>query len=1137
MEGEPHPGSFPALVVSLFAATLILSAVGYGQLTNATLVGSVQDPGGAVLVGANVAVRNVGTNQIRTDVTNAEGLYRITDLPPGTYEVKAEKQGFKTTLASGIVLHVGQTSRVDMTMQVGTFEQKVEVSAATVLVNTEEAGITNIVEQKQVEELPLVRRNIYQLPVMEPGTQPTRILMPTYYNNSVYDLGFVSYGKNIRSSNFMLDGAPNNDNGLGGIPGIAPILDAVQEFQVSTNDFGREFGRNFGAVVNVATKSGTNQIHGSAWEFHRNAAVNASNFFDPGRPSALIQNEFGFTLGGPIRKDKMFWFMAYEGFRERRGVTRRVQVETPQLRAFVAAQDALAGAQSVAGYLFQHFPGPPTVPATEVSLGIQPANGPCGPNPCPDVGIGTGQAVNSTTTDQYDLRFDDFFHGGNDRLFVRWAGHYPRSTGVGELTTIGGLGRIIRGFRRPSDGSIGNLAVGYTHIFNPALVNDFRFGYMRNQASTDAFPSNAPDFFMNDLTLGFGSDFFIPINFTNNAFNFKDNVLVTSGKHGMKMGVEYNHDLESSTFDVASRGVYVFANLPGFVANSPLAYEVHIDPQANVSIINSPNRFRHFRRRDFAWFFQDDWKVRKNLTINAGLRWEYFGVITETNGKQAGLTLGSGATIQEQLIGATVGKLGQLYKPNYRNYGPLLGFAWDPKGNGRFSVRGGWAINYDRIHSDLLSEPARFTPPFGAFALAAPGLTNPSCSLPAYTPASVFQFPPSIPAGFTSGLNSNGFLDPSVGCVLAEVMAIDQKLRTPYVEQWNFTLQYELVNDWLLELSYAGNQGHRLSFTNDPNRVTAGAPPAVPCFVGGVPLGARPNCLLAEPLLSTLDYLSTTGLANYNSGSVQVKKRFTHGYLLQASYTFGKALDIQDDANAGDFIGSGTGYNGTQDAANPRGDYGRSSFDIRHRVTANGVWEIGKLPKQSALVRNLLGGWQINTIVSYESGRPFTVYNSVVDYNGDGGGAAQAPPTGNAYDRPNIGPTFGNSVGCRSPHDYVNGLFQSGANVPGTVFGFIMPTSGTDGNLGRNTFCGPNFKSVDFSLVRNFPAPFMGERGKIQFRVEAFNMFNRVNLYLPDSDLGALSLRAGLSSAFSTFGKSTQAYTPRELQFGLKLSW
>jgi carboxypeptidase family protein/TonB-dependent receptor-like protein len=1122
-----RPSKFPILLGFLLASILITAGTSYGQLMNATLVGSVQDSSGATLPGAPVTVRNLGTNQTRTDTTDADGFFRIPDLPPGTYEVRIEKTGFKTSLTSKVTLHVGETSRIQVTLQVGTLQETVEVSNRPLLVNTEEAGVTNIVEQEQVEELPLVRRNIFQLPVLEPGTAPTRILMPTYYNVSVYDMGFVSYGKNIRSANFMLDGSPNNDNGLGGIPAVAPILDAVQEFQVSTSDFAREFGRNFGADINVATKSGTNSIHGSAWEFHRNAGVNARNFFDAQTPSALIHNQFGFVLGGPLRKDKTFWFLGYEGFREKRGTTRDVQVETPELRAFVAAN--FPG--TVAANLFQNFPGPATIlPGTGVNLGgtIQP----CTPNSCPpDLGVGVGQAINRTSTDQYIVRLD---HNVtiNDKLFVRWLGDYPRSSGAGELTTIGGLGRIMRGFRRPSDGFIGNLAAGYTHLFGQNVVNDFRFGYMYNQAKTSAFPANVPNFFMLDLTLGFGSDFFIPINFTNNAFNFKDTVLLTRGRHGMKMGVEYNHDLEASTFDVAARGVFVFSGLAGLVSDSPFGYLTQFDPLTGKSIVGSPNDQRHFRRRDFAWFYQDDWKLRKNLTVNAGIRWEYFGVLQETDGKQAGLILGPGSTIQEQLAGATLGKLNQMYQPNYRNFGPLLGIAWDPTGKGKFSVRGAWAINYDRIHNDLLSEPARFTPPYGALVLAAPPLTN--CAMPTYTVANVFQFPPVLPPAvngvvYGGGLNANGMLDPTLpnGCTFGEVQAIDQHLRTPYVEQWNATLQYELANNWLIELSYAGNQGHRLSFTNDPNRITGALPTGDPKCI--IPI-LRPNCLLAEPFLGTLDYLSTTGFSNYNGGSIQLKKQFSHGYLLQASYTYGKVLNLQDDANAGDFIGSGTAYNGTQDAAKPRLDYGRSSFDIRHRITANGVWEIGKFSKSGALVRNLLGDWQINALFSYEAGRPFTVSNSVVDYNGDGGGAAQAPPTGNAYDRPDV-TALGNSVGCKSPHAYVAGLFQP--------LDFKAPAMNTDGNLGRNTFCGPNYTAVDFSLVRNIHAKFLGEQGRIQFRAEAFNLFNRVNLYLPDSDLGLNGLRqsGGLSTAFSTFGKSTQAYPPRELQFGIKFSW
>jgi hypothetical protein len=381
--------------------------------------------------------------------------------------------------------------------------------------------------------------------------------------------------------------------------------------------------------------------------------------------------------------------------------------------------------------------------------------------------------------------------------------------------------------------------------------------------------------------------------------------------------------------------------------------------------------------------------------------------------------------------------------------------------------------------------------------------------MPAYNVANVFTFPQQLPAGFGGGFDpATGYL----GCGFGGLQVIDRNLKTPYVEQWNLTVQYELINDWLLEFSYAGNQGHRLSFTNDPNRVTGG--------YQGSP-GARPN-----PFLGGVDYLSTSASSNYNGGSVQLKKQFSHGYLLQTSYTFGKVLNIQDDANAGDFIGSGTGYNGTMDASKTRLDYGRSSFDVRHRITANGVWEIPRLSKQSPVVQALVSGWQINAIFSYEAGRPFTVYNSVVDYNGDGGGAAQAPPTGNAYDRPDV-TALGNSVGCKSPHAYVNGLFQPSD--------FTQPSTPQDGNLGRNTFCGPNYKGMDFSLVRNFHAKLLGEQGRIQFRAEAFNALNRVNLYLPSGDLGFAELYP--NPVFSTFGKSTQAYSPRELQFGLKISW
>jgi len=1100
MISKLRPSNFPVLLGLVFVAILAATATSYGQLTNATLVGSVQDSSGGTLAGATVTARNLGTNQTRTDTTDTDGLFRIPDLPPGTYDVRVEKAGFKTSLTSQVTLHVGETTRIQVTLQVGTVQETVEVSDRPLLVNTEEAGITHVVEQKQVEELPLIKRNIYQLPVLEPGTAPARVQIPTYYNNSSYDLGFVTYGKRIRSTNFLLDGAPNSDNGLGGVPAIAPILDAVQEFQVSTSSLGREYGRNFGAVINVATKSGTNKIHGSAWEFHRNKAMNAGNFFDPVDPvtgekhaSALIQNQFGGTLGGPIRKDKTFWFLAYEGFRERRGVTRKVQVESPELRAWVAANLP----NSVANYLFQNFPAPALVPGAPVfSQNIQFDGS-------PDYGTAVGQKTNSTTTDQYMLRLDNLFRGGNDRLFVRWSGHYPRTTGVGELTTIGGLGRMLRGFSRPLDGFIGSLAVGETHLFGNNILNDFRFGWLRNRAFTDGAPNNVPQFLLDDFTLGFGADFFLPINMLDNQVDFRDTVIINRGRHALKFGGQFSKEFEHGAFDALGRGMYEFASLSDFVNDLPYLQAQQLDPTTGQSIVNNPNEYRNFRRTDFSWFVQDDWKVRKNLTINLGLRHEIFGVIHEADGKQGGIILGAGATLLDKFINIpTFGKLPEMYKPYYKNFAPSIGMAWDPFGNGKLSVRGGFSMNFDRMHNDLLSEPARFSPPYSAFAVAIPpfGL---GADIP-YTVADVIQYPPTPNPGCAGGFDPVGLVG-SGFCILFPYL-IDPNLKTPYVEEWSLNIQYQLAPDWLVEVGYAGNEGHRLAFTNNPNRVAGG--------YQGIPYN------LPDPFLAWVSYLSTDTNSNFHGATFQLKKHFSHGYLLQASYTYGKSMDIQDDAFAGDFANAGTGYFGTLDANNRHLDYGRSSFDMRHRITLNAVWNIGKMSNRSTAVRALLGDWQLNAIFSYESGRPFTVYNDAfvqtADYNADGGGGTQA--TG--YDRPDT-PSFGNSIGCPGPKQFADGIFTSPAVFP-------VPAFATNGNLGRNTYCGPDYKALDFSLSRNFAFKVLGEAGQIQFRAEAFNLTNRANMYLPVSDLAGDPL---------TFGKSTQAFTPRELQLGLKFVW
>jgi len=1090
---------FGSVLAVMFLALLVGALPSAAQLTTGTLVGTVQDPSGGAVAGATVTARNLGTNATRADVTGNEGLFRITDLQPGTYEVKAEKTGFKTTVTSNVALHVGETSRVDLLLQVGLVEQKVEVDASAVTVNTEESRITHVVEQKQLEELPLIKRNIYQLPVLEPGTAPSRVSIPTYYNNSSYDLGFVTYGKRIRSTNFMLDGAPNSDNALGGVPAVTPILDAVQEFQVSTSSPSREYGRNFGAVINVATKSGTNDIHGSIWEFHRNKSMNAANFFDPydpatgkKHPSALIQNQFGGTAGGALVKDKTFWFLAYEGVRERRGVTRKVQVETPALRDWVHLN--LPG--TVSDYLFQNFPAPALIPGSPVfSQGIQ---GPLSQ----DYGIAVGQKTNSTTTDQGMGRLDNLFREGNDRLFVRWAISAPRTTGVGELTTIGGLGRMLRGFTRPLDGMINSLAVGETHVFSHNVVNDFRFGLLRNSAFTDGAPNNVPQFTIDDFTLGFGADFFLPINMQDTQFDFRDTVILNRGRHAFKFGGQFSKEFEHGAFDALGRGMYEFASLSDFVFNAPYLQAQQVDPRTGESILNSPDHFRNFRRADFSWFVQDDWKIRKNLTLNLGLRHEVFGVIHEADGKQGGIIFGAGTTLLDKFANIpTFGQLGEMYKPYYKNFAPAIGLAWDPRGDGKISVRAGFSMNYDRMHNDILSEPARFSPPYSAFTVAIPplGLGD---TIP-YTVADVINFPPTPNAGCMGGYDPVGLVGNTATPCLLFPYLIDPNLKTPYVEEWNLNVQYQFAPDWLFEVGYAGNAGHRLAFTNDPNRVTGG--------YLGLPFN-RP-----DPFLGWASYLSTDTNSNFHGLTFQIKKHFSHGYLIQGSYTYGKSMDIQDDAFAGDFANAGTGYFGTQDANNRHLDYGRSSFDIRHRIAVNAVWNVGKRKSESAALRALLNDWQFNAIASYEAGRPFTVFNSSFggDYNADGGGGTQA--TG--YDRPDT-PVFGNSIGCPGPKQFADGTF-----VPSD---FPIPAFGTNGNLGRNTYCGPDYKELDLSLSRDFKFKYLGPGGQIQFRLETFNLTNRANMFLPVSDLAGDPL---------TFGKSTQAFNPRELQLGLKFVW
>jgi outer membrane receptor protein involved in Fe transport len=1066
-------------------------SVALAQITEGSISGTVTDATGAVLPGATVIVKNIQTSDERQITTDSAGLYRVTPLRPGLYEVRASQTGFKTGIVSNVEVTVNTVVRADVRLEPGAIQETITVTSDnTSLVNTEEGRIANTLTTRQVQEIPLNGRDINQLALLQPGVTATLapVISNTQFNR--FNFGFSANGASMRGNNYVLDGVSNNNEWLGGTPAISPSVELIQEFQVQTVNFSAEYGRNNGSVVIAVTRSGSNQIHGSLYDFFRNDALDAKNFFDlPTDPTILKQNQFGGSMGGPIRKDKTFFFVNYEGLRTQEGRSLRRTSETPQFRQQVAT----IRPGSIADQLYKSYPAPACIPGTAVDGGsiyrpdltiAQVKQIPfseffTGPlDGVPDRCLTSYLDRRPIRGDQYSVRIDHEFTG-DDKLFVRWLGDIRKTDSGREQ--LGGA--ITRGFKAPFHGNFPSLVLGYTHLFSNKVVNDFRFAFVRSKfgigfQAPASGSDNFPTLFFDDGVTRFGGGVFVPRDFTFNNFMMSDTLLVTRGNHNIKFGGEIRRIFENSDYQLETLGFYEFNNVFSFANDSPYYLEATVNPVTG-DFTRTP---RKFRWNQFGAFIQDDWKINRKLTLNLGLRYDLFGVPTEANGLLSNITLGQGNTIGERVAGGRIGRVEELAKTDRNNFAPRVGFAYDLFGNGNTALRGSYALAYLEPFSNLYTNVSRFLAPESAFAVIFP------LRFPGQTISDIRYGIPAIPSPkFQTGLSPTGGIP---GTRIAPA-GLQSDLRTAYSQQWFFGVQTKLFGPMYLSTNYVGTKGSKLYIRNDINR-----------FTGDLVDGRldRYNKEWAGTF-----FVQNGSDSIYHGINMQLQKRHSSGYSFSLSYTLGKAIDTVSDPGLGDFTNVSVGlYTGTQDATNTRLDRGASDFDVRHRIAAYGIWDIPS-PKGPKLVRGIFGGWQFNTKAEFQTGRPFSVIctNTITcDYNADG----------NGYDRPNT-PAFGNTLPSSGKQDYLNGVFKA--------TDFPRPVFGTNGNLGRNTFRGPNYMTVDMSLFKNIP---LSERYKIQFRAEAFNIFNRLNLFLPSSNL----------TDTVTFGKSTAAFDPRQLQFALK---
>jgi Carboxypeptidase regulatory-like domain/TonB dependent receptor-like, beta-barrel len=1177
----------------LFAVSFLVSPpTARAQVVYGAFTGVVTDQTGAVVPGAVVTATNEGTNVSVSQTTNAQGLYTIPNLLPGLYTVKAEAKGFKAFVNTHNEITTGYTQRLDFKLEVGAVTQEVTVTSAAPLVDTESNRLSELVTGREVQNLPLNGRNVFELIQLAPGAVNTTNLITEPGNR-----GFTTVvnGARVNMNGYEINGI--SDKGLSGGSNTQPSIDSIQEFRVDTSVLSAEFGSTVGAMTQISTKSGTNSYHGDAYEFVRNDKLNARNFFEADRNPFKL-NQFGGTIGGPIKKNKWFFFGSYEGERSRIFVPQQEVMETPQFHSLVES----AAPNSVAALLYKNFPGPsnfsgPLTPlsdyVTNVSGFCKTFNAACIQSYGLDPSSGLGAALLANPTlptfgtvntaakvftsnqfydgNQWSARLD--YQGDKDKVFGSYFfdkyadPFYTPATNGGAAAALVG----VRGFASPTHDDFPQLALNWTHSFSPTVLNEMRAGWNRNVGDIGSNNPGVPLIYTDPGEVEFGNYNGYPQIFHEEVFQYKDMVTISHGKHEIKFGGNIQRNYENSEFNVG-RPSYEFYDSVSLAAGLVESVAAGVDPgtidpktgqstgQAHLS-----SNIRGFRNWVFGGFINDNWKVNPRLSLILGLRYDLYTRQSDKYNHDTQLLLPSGANLTERLrnvncyvntpgaIGADgqpcnggfEGTLNPLTTGDYNNFGPRVGFAWDVKGDGKTSLRGGFGVSYQGEIYNPLSN-SRWDAPFYSFdlSLCGTGVNNPgpgnsdTCVFgPLNGAAPTFTGPPSNIGAGPAGATANAFQGNIAGwnpynangAYLTGV--VFPGFRDPYVYASQLSLEHQFAGNFVLKTSWVGTFAHKLYRAEDINRTFAGRD----LLTGSGPAD-NGVCALFGPyrvncLYGRIRTWENSVNSNYNGLQVVLDKKMSHNLELHANYVWSHSIDGRSTWHSGATSSNGAAEGFSMDQALPGLDNGNSLFDVRHSFSLSAVYTMPWYASQQGFVGHLLGGWQANGVISIHSGFPWTPYCSDSSFPS---GSCDFNRDGVSNDRPNV-PGFGltnpntSNAAFEANNPSVNliaGDLLCGANGASPVPGCTAPTSAGnafDGNLGRNTFRGPNFREVDFSLFKNIK---ISERVTTQFRAEGFNIFNRTNLYQPNARLG---------QSASLFGLSTQAFFPRQIQFGLKL--
>jgi len=1044
----------------LLGVLILLPALAAAQGTTGSISGTVTDAQKAVVPGVTILVKQIETGTQRTLVSDEHGRYTVLNLSPGPYKITAELSGFNTVVRDQLTVAIGKDLLVDIEMTVGGLTEQVTVAGETSNVSLGSTTSGGVVTTQQIAELPLNGRSFMQLATLQPGVITSRGTAKDFtggFGSTQLAIG----GARPEQTGFLMDGtniADISDKAPSSLSGVLLGVDTIQEFSVQTHGYSAEFGRAAGGVMSSVTKSGTNQIHGSVFEFHRDDALDSRNFFAQGDLPPFQRDQFGGTFGGPVVQNRLFYFGSYEQLRERNAVTQHARLPNA-----LAHQGIVPNAN---GQLVNVGVHPTTRPYLDLLFPIPDGQ---------DFGDGTAELVHShqdPTDEHFGVLKFDYNLGRKDSLLVRWSQDNSKTA----------LSQPHPDFNEHITTHTRYFTVQDQHLFNAGLLNVLRFAANRTARTDDLLPDGISGgipqslYFSTDPHFGAidivnvstaGSIATTPVDYKQDLYQVSDTMTWNKSSHVVKSGFDFqNYRFDGFSFSRYG-GTFRFRNVQEF-----LTLQRSATAQADRFTGNLPNTdtFRNMRQSYAAFFVQDDWRASDHISLQAGLRYDFVTDPKEENGKVAGLL--SLDDLNTKPDGITPGTP-MFQNPSKKSFAPRLGVAWNPWGDKKSTIKGGYGLFYQPLTTSFYRGTTfRIYPYFTGVDIRTPPVFGP---------------------GMIDVLNAG--VNPATVQKRSEFINYEEK--QPFMEQWHANIDRDLGHRMVAEIGYLGSKGHNLPFYGDPNTTPSQ-------YVNGVKM-LVPGATLRYPSWGRIRTRINEARSIYHGLTASWNKRYASNWQAQASYTYGNAHDTWSGGQIGgsDFD---NGAGSATDWFDPEYEYGPSSYDIRHTLVLNGVYVLPWGQDKTGFVGVLAKGWQVGGVAQFSSGIPFTPFESY-DQVGDG-------QSDTGLQKPNVnGPIVYTGTAAQ--------WFDPSV--------FSVPAAGVYGNATRNSMRAPGLKVADLSLFKNQKVG----RVMTQFRLEAFNAMNWVNLGLPDA---TIFNSGGVRNP--TAGRITRTSTPaRQIQLGLKVSF